>query len=331
MSAKPEVGVVGAGAWGTALALAAHRAGCAVTLWGRDAGLMDEMRSMRENTRYLPQISLPSDLHFTSSFEEIAQLPVLLLVTPAQTLRHNMQQIRPFLAPRTSLIVCAKGIERSSGTYLSQVVQSVAPHHPVGVLSGPGFANDVGRGLPTALTLALADQNLGEQLAQMLSSPSFRLYWSGDVLGVELGGAMKNIFAIASGIVMGRGLGESARAALIARSFAELVRMGRAVGAQTETFSGLSGLGDLVLTATSEQSRNFRFGLALGRGEPPDAALARMGTVEGAASALAAAQLAVQLVLDMPLSTAIARVIQGQESIDATIQQLMMRPLRAEF
>lgn len=325
-----SIGVMGAGAWGTALALSAARAGRDVVLWGRDAAAMNTMAATRENARYLPGISLPPNLHPTADLAAFCDVPVILLVTPAQVMRESVRALLPHLAPEAALIICAKGIERASGKYLSQVVREEAPDHVIGALSGPGFAGDVGRGLPTAVTLAVPDQAVGERISQLLASSTFRLYWTDDLLGVEIGGAMKNVFAIAAGIVAGRGLGESARAALIARGFAELARLGRHAGAKPETFAGLSGLGDLVLTATSEQSRNLRFGLALGRGVTPAEALASVGTVEGAATACAAARLADEIGIDMPVTAAVASVIEGRDTIDNAIGQLMRRPLRAE-
>jgi glycerol-3-phosphate dehydrogenase (NAD(P)+) len=324
------IGVVGAGAWGTALAIAAARAGRRVVLWGRNPDQIASMAETNRNDRYLPGVTLPAEIHLTSDIAEVFGLDPLLLVTPAQTVDETLGRLRGGVEPGTALLLCAKGIDRATGRYLSDLAHAMVPHAVIGALSGPSFAVDVARGLPTAVTLAYPEEARGMALAAALGSTSFRPYWTADLRGVEIGGAMKNVFAIAAGIVAGRGLGDSARAAMIARGFAELTRFGVAQGARSETFAGLSGLGDLVLTATSEQSRNLRFGLALGRGEAPAAARARIGTVEGAATALAAADLAARLGVDMPLTMEIARVIEGRDTIEVALGRLMRRPLKAE-
>lgn len=330
MRSFKRMGIAGAGAWGTALALAAQRAGAEVVLWGRDPAQMAALAEARENARYLPGARLPMAIAPTSRLADLAGLPLILLATPAQLLSAVLAELAPHLAPGAVLMLCAKGIEQRTGRFLSDIARETAPGAVIAALSGPSFAADVGRGLPTAVTLAVTDETLGLALAASLGSASFRPYWTADLKGVEIGGAVKNVFAIAAGIVIGRGLGESARAALIARSFAELTRFGRALGAESATFVGLSGLGDLVLTATSEQSRNLRFGLALGHGEAVEAAHARIGTVEGIATAMAAAALARRLDVDMPITAEVARVVEGHDSIDTAIERLMRRPLKAE-
>jgi glycerol-3-phosphate dehydrogenase (NAD(P)+) len=330
VSAPATIGIVGAGAWGTALALAAARAGRDVVLWGRDATAMAQTAETRRNDRYLPGVELPRAIRPSAALDDLDGLDCVLMVTPAQTLREVLGLLTPRLAARPVLVLCSKGIERASGRFLSEIVAEAAPNAIVGALSGPSFAADVARGLPTAVTLALAEETRGMALAAALGSTTFRPYWTADLRGVEIGGAMKNVFAIAAGVVAGSGLGESARAAMIARGFAELARFGRALGARPETFAGLSGLGDLVLTATSQQSRNLRFGLALGRGEAPAEALARIGTVEGAATARAADELAKRHGVEMPLTEAVARVVGGEDTVRAALERLMRRPFKAE-
>jgi glycerol-3-phosphate dehydrogenase (NAD(P)+) len=328
VSAPSSIAVVGAGAWGTALALAAARAGRDVVLLGRDAAAMAEMASGRENARYLPGITLPPTITLTADPAAVAACRTVLVVVPAQSVATVLAALP--LASNAVVVLCAKGIDRASGRFLSEVAADAAPSASIGLLSGPSFASDVARGLPTAVTLAHPDEAVGMRLAEALGSTTFRPYWSPDLRGVELGGALKNVLAIAAGIVVGRCLGESARAALIARGFAEMTRLGTALGARPETFGGLSGLGDLVLTATSEQSRNLRFGLALGRGEEADLARTRIGTVEGVATASAAAELAESCGIDAPITAEVSRVVTGRDSIDVAIDRLMRRPLKAE-
>ena len=328
MSGLARMGIVGAGAWGTALALAAARAGREVVLFGRDAGAIKAIASARENARYLPGVTLPAAIAPTADPGALAGLPVLIVAVPAQSLSAALAGIA--IAPGAVVVIAAKGIDRASGRFLSEIATEAAPEASVALLSGPSFAADVGRGLPTAVTLAHPAEATGMALAAALGSPTFRPYWTADLRGVELGGALKNVLAIAAGIVVGRALGESARAALIARGFAEMTRLGRALGAKAETFAGLSGLGDLVLTATSGQSRNLRFGLALGRGEEAAGASARIGTVEGVATASAASALADRLKIEAPITAEVARVVEGRDTIDVAIERLMRRPLRAE-
>ncbi|TXN17380.1 NAD(P)-dependent glycerol-3-phosphate dehydrogenase, partial [Methylobacterium sp. WL93] len=250
-----------------------RRVGGPVTLWLRDARSAATLEAARENPRYLPGVMLHPRIRATAKADDLAAAEAVLLVTPAQTSRAVLGQLAPAFAPGTPVVLCSKGIERTTGAFMSAVAAEVLPAGtPVAVLSGPSFAVDVARNLPTAVTLAAADADLAARLARLLSGPALRLYHTDDVRGVEIGGAGKNVLAIASGIVAGRGLGESARAALIARAFAELMRFARSFGGRPETLMGLSGLGDLVLTASSAQSRNFTFGLALGAGATPQAA-----------------------------------------------------------
>lgn len=325
------IGIVGAGAWGTALALAAARAGRDVILWGQNRERMDEIAKRRVNTAYLPHLILPSTIHPTHEHKALSELAVILLVTPAQRAPAIIGALSETLSGLPVLLLCSKGIEAETGRFLSETIRAQLASTKIGALSGPSFATDVARGLPTAVTLAIEDEGLGAALAAALGSASFRPYWTSDVRGVEIGGALKNVYAIAAGIVVGRSLGDSARAALIARAFAEMGRFGAAMGAHPGTLSGLSGLGDLVLTATSEHSRNLRFGLCLGRGEDFEDARSRLGTVEGIATAGAVVKIAGAHLIDMPIAQAIAAIVHSKISVDDAIDNLMRRPLKAEI
>ena len=330
MLTSPDViGVIGGGAWGTALANAAAIAGRTVTLWLRDAAQAERLQMTRTNDRHLPGIRLHDRVTVTAEADDLRQAHAALLVTPAQTVGAVVEALKPALAPDAPAIVCAKGIERGTGGFLTDVVGAVRPNAPVAVLSGPSFAEDVARGLPTAVTLAAQDGDLGVRLAAALSGPTFRVYHGTDVRGVEIGGAAKNVLAIACGIVQGRALGESAKAALTARGFAELMRFARAYGGAPETLMGLSGLGDLVLTCGSAQSRNFAFGERLGRGATVDEA-SGCKLAEGTFTAGVLVDLARAKRVDMPIAAAVAAVVAGRLSVDAAIEALMTRPLRAE-
>ena len=325
------VNVVGGGAWGTALANAAAAAGHPVTLWLRDSQTAAQMQAGRENPRYLPGVPLHPGVRATAEAGDLAGARATLLVVPAQTLRGVLAGLAGPLASAGPVILCAKGIERGSDSFMSAVAAEVLPAGtPIAVLSGPSFAADVARGLPTAVTLACTDAGLAASLSALLSGPTFRLYHTDDVRGVEIGGAGKNVLAIACGIVAGRGLGESARAALIARAFAELMRFARAFGGRPETLMGLSGLGDLVLTAGSPQSRNFAFGQRLGAGaSPEDASGGKLA--EGAFTAAALTGLARARGVEMPVAEAVAALVAGQTDVDTVAAKLLSRPLRGEM
>ena len=325
-----RIGVVGGGAWGTALANAAAAAGHDVTLWLRDRDAACRLNETRENARYLPGVPLHRRIDATGEARALAAAGTLLLVVPAQTVRSVLVDLKGAFAPGAAMVLCAKGIERGTDAFMSAVAADiVGADAPVAVLSGPSFAADVARGLPTAVTLAAADAGLAARLATTLSGPNLRVYHTDDVRGVEVGGAGKNVLAIASGIVAGRGLGESARAALIARAFAELMRFARAYGGRPETLMGLSGLGDLVLTASSPQSRNFAFGLALGAGASPEEA-AGGKLAEGAYTAAALVALARARTVEMPVAEAVAAVVAGTVSVETVIAALLARPLKGE-
>ena len=323
------IGIAGAGAWGTALANAAAAAGNDVVLWMRSAEQAAALARSRMNERFLPGIRLHDRIRPTADLPDLAPARAVLLVTPAQTTREMAAALAGLLPQETPLVLCAKGIERGSNAFLCDAVAEVRPGAPVAVLSGPSFAHDVARGLPTAVTLACRDANLAETLAAALSGPTLRVYHRGDVRGVEIGGAAKNVLAIACGAVAGRGLGESAKAALIARGFAELLRFARAYGGEAETLMGLSGLGDLVLTCSTAQSRNFAFGLRLGQGMTPEAA-ADGKLVEGAATAGALVALARARSVDMPIAEAVERILTGAWTLDEAVDALMNRPIKRE-
>ena len=322
-----HIAVIGAGAWGTALALTCARAGRSVTLWEPDATHAAEVASKRES-RFLPGVRIDDSIAIAADPAAAARAPAILLVVPAQAVRAVTETLAPLIAPRTPVIVCAKGIERGTEKFMTEVIAECASAAVPAILSGPSFAADVARGMPTAVTLAANDDKLAGELAKAIGSASFRPYHSTDVRGVEIGGAAKNVLAIAAGIVAGRGLGASAAAALTTRGFAELVRFGRAYGAKPETMMGLSGLGDLILTCSSPQSRNFSFGVNLARGQKPEAI--HGGLAEGAFTASVLTQMARERDIDMPISFAVAAMLDGKMSVDTAIESLLSRPFKAE-
>ncbi|MEK9280538.1 NAD(P)-dependent glycerol-3-phosphate dehydrogenase [Bradyrhizobium sp. ISRA442] len=325
MTAFQSVAVIGAGAWGTALATVAARAGRAVTLCARNAEHAARIASTRENPR-LPGVRLAAELVVTSEIALAARADMLLIATPAQHLRGAVNMLASYLTKPTPVVACAKGIEHGTHKFMTDVIAEAAPFAQPAILSGPSFADDVARGLPTAVTLAAKDEALASSLVQALGSPTFRPYHSTDVRGVEIGGAAKNVLAIAVGIAVGRKLGASAQAALTTRGFAELARFGRALGARSETLTGLSGLGDLILTCSSLQSRNFALGLALGRGEQPPAGK----LAEGEFTAPVLIEIASSQNIEMPVSEAVAAILSGRSTIDAAISGLLTRPFKAE-
>ncbi len=319
-----SISVLGSGAFGTALAISLAGKG-PVTLWARDADQARLMQRDRENTARLPNVSLPGAISITSDIAEAAQNEVLLVSVPMQKLRGALLDHAAALSGKT-LVACCKGIELSTGLGPISVIQQAIPDARPALLTGPSFADDIARGLPTALTLACADLELSQTLQHALTTSNLRLYRTTDVTGAELGGALKNVIAIGCGAAIGAGLGDSARAALLTRGFAEMQRFALMRGAQVDTLMGLSGLGDLVLTCSSELSRNYRFGLSLGRNLPFDAAT----TVEGVATARAMSDIATQEGLDMPISATVADLSRGAYSVPEAIQSLLNRPLKEE-
>jgi len=319
-----RIGIAGAGAFGTGLAIALATNG-PVILWGRDPAAVEDMRKTRINKARLPGIDLPDHVQITDDLATLFEADTILLAIPAQKLGPWLAKNAAPLAGKR-LIACCKGIDQAT---LRGPVAQISAHVPdaiAGMLTGPSFAADIARHLPTALTLACADEAEGASLQECLSAPTLRLYLSTDIIGAELGGALKNVIAIACGVCIGAGFGESARAAVITRGFAEMRRIGAALGANPETLTGLSGFGDLVLTCTSDQSRNYRFGLAIGRGDPFDSNT----TVEGAATAISVTNLAENHDIDLPICRVVAALAAGSIDPETALAELLSRPLKKE-
>lgn len=326
------IGIVGAGAWGTALAVALERAGRRPLVWAFEPEVAAEIRERRTNAAFLPGIALGPAIEATADLAEMARASLILLVVPAQHLRAICRRLRPSWRVGVPLVICAKGIENGTLATMSEVVAAEIPEAPRAVLSGPTFAREVARGLPTAVTLACTDAALARRLAGVVGSATFRPYITDDVTGAEMGGAVKNVLAIACGVVEGRGLGDNARAALITRGLAELMRLAVAKGARAETCMGLSGLGDLILTASSGQSRNYTLGLDLGQGRTLEQALGdRRSVAEGEASAPAVMGLAARLGVEMPICAAVEGLLHGGLGVGETIAGLLARPFRDEL
>jgi glycerol-3-phosphate dehydrogenase (NAD(P)+) len=326
-----HIGIVGGGAWGTALALTVHRAGRTVTLWAREPEVVADVNGAHRNSRFLPGHVIDAAITATNTLADLAACNVLLLVTPAQVSRAVARDLAPLVPAATPVVVCAKGIEAETGKLMPEVVAEALPAHSISMLSGPTFAEEVARGLPTAITLASPDRALGEALAHALRTPTFRPYWSDDVTGVALGGAIKNVLAIACGIVEGRKLGDNARAAVVTRGFAEMARLGLAMGARLETLAGLAGLGDLTLTCNGPLSRNRSLGAAIGQGQKAAAFLAgRPSVAEGFYTAPIVHALAARHGVEMPICTAVASLLHDDADVDDTIRALLARPLKGE-
>ena len=322
-----KLGIIGGGAWGTALAQVAATGGRETLLWAREPEVVKSINRRHENDLFLPGVALSPAIRATQALVELEECDAWLVVTPAQHVRAILTAAR-FDRP---LILCAKGIEESSGSLLHQVAREACPDAPVLVLSGPTFAHEVAVGLPTAVTLACEDQVCGGAVRRRIALPTFRTYWTDDVAGAEVGGAVKNVLAIACGVVEGRGLGQNARAALIARGFAEMTRFGLSMGARRETLAGLSGFGDLVLTCSSTSSRNYALGKGLGEGRSAATLMADRRTVaEGAYTAPVLHRLAAQRGIDMPIVAAVDALLTGRADVDAVIESLLRRSLRAE-
>jgi len=330
-SDKVDMAVVGAGAFGTALAIVCARKGAPVTLWARSGQHAAALETGRRNRVHLPDTERPASVSVTADLQRLAKADLVLMAVPAQETRAVASRLAAVLKADAQIIACAKGIEQSTGAFQSEILGAELPACALAVLSGPGFAAEIAAGKPTAVTLAAHSTDTADAICRRLAAPGFRPYSSTDVLGVELGGALKNVIAIACGIVIAKHLGESARAALLTRGLAEMARLAKALGARSETLYGLSGLGDLVLTAMSEQSRNMRFGMALG-GHQDIHALQAAGTplAEGVFTAPVAARLGREHGLAMPVTDAVADILSGALDIDAAIDKLVQRPLRSE-
>ena len=324
--------VIGAGSWGTALAIQLAREGNPTLLWGRDAAQLDAMRGARRNQRYLPDAEFPDALRVATDLREaLADARDALIAVPSHAFRATLNLIEPKLGRDTRIAWATKGFEIGTGLLPHQIAREVMPSRPGAVLSGPTFAREVGAGLPTAMTVASDDERFARELALSLSGPSFRAYTQPDIVGVEVGGAVKNVIAIGSGIADGMGFGANTRVALITRGLAEMMRLGVGLGARRETFMGLAGLGDLVLTCTDDQSRNRRFGMALGRGQSVSEACGEIHqVVEGLPAARAVCAVARQLSVDMPICREIYQVVHEGKPVGTAVQALMSREVRSE-
>lgn len=331
MSDLNYAGVIGGGAWGTALAQVCARAGLTVTLQARELEVVEAINARNENPIFLPGVALDPVIDATTELADLSPCDFILAVAPAQHLRSTLAALAPHVREGLPILLCAKGVEQGTLCLMTEVLAQAIPDAAPAVLSGPSFAGEVARGLPTAVTLACADEDLGRALAEAIATPTFRPYLAPDMIGAEAGGAIKNVLAIACGIVEGKGLGRSAHAALITRGFAEMTRVAEALGGQAETVAGLCGLGDLVLTCSSPQSRNMSVGLALGGGQTIEQALAGKLTVaEGVASAPAVRALARRLGVETPICEAVAAILAGEVGVDEAILGLLSRPLKSE-
>lgn len=325
------IGIIGGGAWGTALAQNFANADKDVILWAREEEVVSSINAKRENTLFLAGVPLHQKIQATGSLSLAAKADVLLIVTPAQHLRATLASIKENLSADKPIVICAKGVEIESGLMLSQIVAEASPESPVAILTGPTFAIEIARGLPSAVTLAMKDKSEAETLAEALSTRSLRMYASNDLVGAQIGGAVKNVIAIACGIIEGKKLGDSARAALVTRGLAEIARLGAALGAKKETLMGMCGVGDLILTCSSMQSRNFSLGVALGQGQTLAEILAKRNSVtEGVHTAKALVVMAKNNAVDMPISEAVHKCLSEGADVDDIITKMLDRPIRSE-
>ncbi len=326
-----SVGVIGGGAWGTALAIVAVRAGLDTLLWAHEAETIAAINEHHENRGFLPGVPLDSALRATDDFAMLADLDFLLLVCPAQHLRATSRALSDYIPTDRPVVICAKGIEQESGSLMSDVLAETMPVNPIAILSGPTFAIEVARGAPSAVTLACESDVIGEQIVRAIGQATFRPYWSDDIIGAQIGGAVKNVLAIASGIVAGKKLGRNARAALITRGMAEMIRFGLAKGAEKETLMGLSGLGDLILTCSSTTSRNMSLGKAIGEGAPLHEILGSRNSVsEGVYTASVVHKIATDLGIDLPISSAVHHILNEGADVGNVIEILLNRPFTKE-
>lgn len=325
------IGIIGGGAWGTALAQVQAVNGKDAILWAREADVVASINADHENKMFLPGIPLHNNLRATGNLADIAKADAILLVPPAQHLRSTLEALKDFLNPETPLVICAKGVEINTGILLSQVAYEVLPKAKIAILTGPTFAAEIARGLPSAVTLAMKDKNESEALAAALSSRALRMYASDDILGAQIGGAVKNVIAIGCGIIEGKKLGDSARAALVTRGLAEITRLANALGAKKETLMGMCGVGDMILTCSSIQSRNFSLGVALGQGRKLEDILGERNSVtEGVYTAKALSVMAKNNAVEMPISQALNACLSEGADIDEMIEKMLDRPVKAE-
>lgn len=327
MSDTNQIAVIGAGAFGTAMACVSARKGNKTLLWGRDKSVCDEINTNHTNSKYLGKTILPKNIEAKNDLHEVLKsASTILLAIPAQTISTIAQEIKEQISSETNIVLCAKGIDQKTGLLPSQTIANILPHANISALSGPSFASDIAKGLPTAITIASNTISNAQSLASIISDPAFRLYASDDLIGAELGGALKNVIAVAVGVCRSMKLGASAEAALIARGFAELTRLATKLGAQQNTLAGLSGLGDLVLTCSSPQSRNFSYGMSLGS----QADLSKLALAEGAFTASIANKLAAKNNVDCPIIAMVASMVAGEINSREAVQKLLSRPLRQE-
>ncbi len=332
MTIKTKVSVVGAGAWGTALAILANRASSEVTLWTRNEAVLNSIRERRVNDAYLKNCFIDPAIHVTGELSDVSACDLLIVATPSQSLRTACIALSDLIDPKLPILISSKGIERGSLALMSEVANSILPANPVAVISGPNFAHEAATGLPTATTLACSDPVLAEQMAYAIGGRNFRPYVSDDLIGTQIGGATKNVIALACGIASGRGLGENARAALITRGLAEMCRMARVRGGREDTLMGLCGIGDLVLTCSSTQSRNFALGVELGKGKPVKEAVPGHlhGLTEGVVTADSIYEISMKLGVSMPICSTVHHILKGNMTVQEGIDDLLGRPFAAE-
>ncbi len=325
------IGIIGGGAWGTALAQSFAASGKKVVLWAREEDVVKSINESRENKSFLPGVTLHENISATSDIIEAANGEAVLVVSPAQHLRATLASIKPALNDTKPVVLCAKGVEIETGVLLSQIASEVVPNSPLAILTGPTFASEIARGLPSAVTLAMKDKEQAEKVAEALTSRNLRMYASDDIIGAQVGGAVKNVIAIACGIIEGKKLGDSARAALVTRGLAEMARLASALGAKKETLMGMCGVGDLLLTCSSMQSRNFSLGVALGEGKSAKEILeSRTSVTEGVHTAKALAVMAKNNAVDMPISDAVNKCLTENADVNETIERMLDRPVRSE-
>ena len=325
-----KIGIIGGGAWGTALAQSFATSGKNVSIWAREEDVVASINAQHINP-FLPGVELHGNIDATSNVSTVAKCDVILVVSPAQYTRLTLQMLAPDLTEPKPVVICAKGIEIETGLLLSQVAKEILPNCPAAILTGPTFAAEIARGLPSAVTLAMNDLAAATELAEILTSRNLRMYPSDDMIGAQIGGAVKNVIAIACGVIEGKKLGDSARAALVTRGLAEIARLGAALGAKKETLMGMCGVGDLILTCSSMQSRNFSLGAALGQGRTMESVLAERNSVtEGVYTARALVVMAKNNAVDMPISDAVHRCLSEGANIDDMIGRLLDRPVKSE-
>ena len=325
------IGIIGGGAWGTALAQVFALSNKAVTIWAREDDVVNSINAFHENTSFLAGVTLDDKITATNDISIAAKCDVVLVVTPAQYLRASMNDLKPHIKSETPIVICAKGVEIESGMLLSHIAENILPQNPLAILTGPTFAIEIAKGLPSAVTLAMKDKDSATALAQTLSNKTLRLYPSGDMIGAQVGGAVKNVIAIACGIIEGKKLGDSARAALVTRGLAEIARLSKALGANKETLMGMCGVGDLLLTCSSMQSRNFSLGVALGQGKIlNDILSSRNSVTEGVYTAKALVVMAREHAVDMPISEAVHKCLSENLNVDAMISAMLDRPIKSE-